>query len=101
MSKTGIWEIKNTNFKNKTYILQSNNLSNSLKNWYFTLLIMHYFVYGSLCFSLSAQTYFADSQLCGLSAALSRLRSLTFCLQFWHKALGWAGFFSRASALAN
>ena len=47
-TKKGIWEnIKH--FKNK---LQSSNLSNSVKYWSFTLLIMHYFVYGSLCFSL-------------------------------------------------
>ena len=52
-NKWGIWE----NIKlisNKTYNLQLNHLSNSVKYWSFTLLIMHYFVYRSLCFSLSA-----------------------------------------------
>ena len=45
------------NFKNKTCNLQSNKLSNSVKYWSFTPLIMHYFVYGSLLFSLSNQTF--------------------------------------------
>ena len=72
-----------TDFKNKTYNLKSNNLSNSVKYWSFTLLIMHYFVYGSLYFSLCSD-FCADSQLCGLSAA--HLCSLTFCLQFWYKS---------------
>ena len=95
-TKKGIWEnIKH--FKNK---LQSSNLSNSVKYWSFTLLIMHYFVYGSLCFSLWSD-FCAGSQLYCLSAALSRLHSLTFCLQFWHKPLRWAGFFRWLSPLVK
>ena len=68
-----------TNLKNETYNLQSNNLSNSVKFWSFILLLMHYFLYSSLCFSLHSD-FCTDSQLCGLFATHSRLCSRTFCL---------------------
>ena len=71
--------------------MQSKNLSKSVKYWSFTLLIMHYLFLFLFPLLLSLHSDFC----------FSHLRSLTFCLPFWHKPLWWAGFFSRAPPLAN
>ena len=56
-NKNRILREHKTNFKTKNYNLQSNNVSNSVKYWSFTLLIMHYSVY--FCWSLCNSVSFA------------------------------------------